>query len=87
MGAYFKTEYSNSLPMFLKNTSVVIDGKPVNEQVIGYYENKIGSIQEELSTSIMADTYMPRIGLAFSISIESTLFTAYRPIREERKDG
>ncbi len=81
MGAYFKTEYSNSLPMFLKNTSVVIDGKPVNEQVIGYYENKIGSIQEELSTSIMADTYMPRIGLAFSISIESTLFTAYRPIR------
>ena len=58
-GAWFKTTYTNSDPMFRSNTTAVVDGIPVNDLYIGYYENKAGSVREQLNTNIMADTYIP----------------------------
>lgn len=75
-GAWFKTTYTNSDPMFRSNTTAVVDGTPVNDLYIGYYENKAGSVREQLNTNIMADTYIPKLALSFSLTAECMWFTS-----------
>lgn len=64
-GAWFRTTYTNSEPMFRSNTTAVVDGTPVNSLYIGYYENTAGTVREQLNTNFMADTYIPRLALSF----------------------
>lgn len=80
-GAWFKTTYTNSDPMFRSNTTAVVDGTPVNDLYIGYYENKAGSVREQLNTNIMADTYIPKLALSFSLTAECMWFTSSKSIR------
>ena len=80
-GAWFKTTYTNSDPMFRSNTTAVVDGIPVNDLYIGYYENKAGSVREQLNTNIMADTYIPKLALSFSLTAECMWFTSSKSIR------
>ena len=51
-GAWFRTTYSNSEPMFRTNTSAVVEGKPVNQLYIGYYDNSSG--ENGMPTAYMA---------------------------------
>lgn len=81
-GAYFKTTYTNSEPLFNTITSAVIDGEAVNDKYIGYYDNSSGSVKEQLSTNFMADTYIPRLGLTFSLTAECVWFTTSQQMRE-----
>lgn len=80
-GAWFKTTYTNSEPMFQTNTTAVVNGTPVNDIYIGYYDNHSGTIREQLNTNFLADTYLPRLGLAFSLTAECVWFTSSRSIR------
>ncbi len=82
-GAWFKTTYTNSEPMFSANTTAVVGGTPVNDLYIGYYDNHTGTVREQLNTNFMADTYLPRIGLAFSITAECMWFTSSKSIRTD----
>lgn len=79
-GAWFKTTYANSEPMFKTNTTVVVDGTPVNDLYIGYYDNSSGSVNEQCNTNFMADTYIPRLGLAFSLTAECMWYTSSRSL-------
>lgn len=81
-GAWFRTTYSNSEPMFRTNTSAVVEGKPVNQLYIGYYDNSSGTIREQLNTNVMADTYIKRLGLTFSLTAEMTWFYSTKNIAE-----
>lgn len=80
-GAWFKTTYTNSEPMFRSNTTAVVDGTPVNDLYLGFYDNKTGSIREQLNTNFMADTYIPRLALSFSITAECMWYTSSKAIR------
>ena len=81
-GAWFRTTYSNSEPMFRTNTSAVVEGKPVNQLYIGYYDNSSGTIREQLNTNVMADTYIKRLGLTFSLTAEMTWFYSTKNMAE-----
>lgn len=80
-GAWFKTTYTNSEPMFRSNTSAVVDGTPVNDLFMGYYDSRSGSVREQLNTNFMADTYIPRLALSFSLTAECMWYTSSRSIR------
>ena len=80
-GAWFKTTYTNSEPMFRSNTTAVVDGTPVNDLYIGYYANKTGSVREQFNTNFMADTYIPRLALSFSLTAECMWYTSSKSIR------
>lgn len=76
-GAYFKTVYSNSMPEY-KSSSVLIQ----NEQLkyVGLYDWEEGTMRESFNTNFMSDTYLPKIGMAFSLSAQCVWFTASRPL-------
>lgn len=80
-GAWFKTTYTNSEPMYRANTTAVVSGTPVNDLYIGYYDNKSGSIREQFNTNFMADTYIPRLALSFSLTAECMWYTSSKSIR------
>lgn len=80
-GAWFKTTYTNSEPMFRSNTTAVVDGTPVNDLYIGYYDSRSGSIREQFNTNFMADTYIPRLALSFSLTAECMWYTSSKSIR------
>ena len=80
-GAWFKTTYTNSEPMFSRNSTSVIEGTPVNDLYIGYYDNRTGSVREQFNTNFMADTYIPRLNLSFSITAECMWYTSSQSIR------
>ena len=80
-GAWFKTTYTNSEPMFRSNTTAVVDGTPVNDLYIGYYDSRSGSIREQFNTNFMADTYIPRLALSFSLTAECMWYTSSQSIR------
>ena len=67
--------------MFRSNTTAVVDGTPVNSLYIGYYENTAGTVREQLNTNFMADTYIPRLALSFSLTAECMWFTSSKSIR------
>lgn len=80
-GAWFKTTYTNSEPMFSRNSTAVIEGTPVNDLYIGYYDNRTGSVREQFNTNFMADTYIPQLNLSFSITAECMWYTSSQSIR------
>ena len=80
-GAWFKTTYTNSEPMFSRSSTAVIEGTPVNDLYIGYYDNRTGSVREQFNTNFMADTYIPRLNLSFSITAECMWYTSSQSIR------
>ena len=81
-GAWLRTTYTNSEPQFRSNTTAVVDGTPVNDRYMGYYDSRSGSVREQFNTNFMADTYLPQLGLAFSLTAECMWFTSSKSIRE-----
>ncbi|MDD4819770.1 MAG: carboxypeptidase-like regulatory domain-containing protein [Flavobacteriales bacterium] len=72
-GAWFKTTYQNSQPVYEK-PSVVLDGEQI--QYVGVYSEDDGYIRESFNTNFLFDTDMPRLGLGFSLSLQCMWFTA-----------
>lgn len=81
-GAWFKTTYANSEPMYRSVTTAVVDGTPVNDMYMGFYDSSEGYVREQLNTNLMADTYLPRLGLAFSVTAECTWYYSSQSMRE-----
>ena len=73
-GAWFKTTYSNSQPMFMTVSDHVIGSTPVSDKYIGYYDTQDGSVYQSFNTNFMADTYIKKLGLSFSVTAECTWF-------------
>lgn len=76
-GAWIKTTYSNSMPQY-KSSSILLNGKQLN--YIGLYEWESGTTREQFNTNFMADTYLKRIGMTFSLAAQCTWFTASQPL-------
>ncbi|MDV3506062.1 TonB-dependent receptor [Elizabethkingia anophelis] len=73
-GAWFRTKYGNSLPVFRTN-DYIIGGKPY--PYLGLYEGmEPRSVNEVLNTNLMLDTYIPRLDLIFSSSFQFSWYSA-----------
>lgn len=73
-GAWFKTKYYNSVPMYYK-PSISIGGMTGGLPYIGIYENDEGYKNSQMNYNLMIDTYIPRLDLTFSASVQGKLFT------------
>lgn len=68
-GAWFRTEYLNSQPMF-ESVSAVIDNQPVREKYVGLYEWNEGRQNDRLNTNVTFDTQIPEWKLIFTTSVQ-----------------
>lgn len=72
-GAWFKTRYSNSLPM-LVSVNDVVNNAPVSDVYVGLYDWNDGSVNKTLTTNLMLDTQIPEWGLIFATSLQCSWF-------------
>ncbi len=77
-GAWFKTQYKNSLPIYMRNDKITINGKPT--PYLGVYLNDDGYQGERLTTNLMADTYIPVLKLEFSTSVQVMWFSSSKAL-------
>ncbi|MDO4462817.1 MAG: TonB-dependent receptor, partial [Bacteroidia bacterium] len=61
-GAYYKSTYQNSQPIYEAPTNV-IGGVVLKEKYVGIYKSRYGRENEQLNISLLCDTQMPKYGL------------------------
>lgn len=81
-GAWFRTTYSNSQSTFSSNVANVVNNVPVNRKYVGYYDWIDGSDRERFNTNFMADTYLKKLGLTFSVTMECQWYYSARTIEK-----
>lgn len=63
-GAWFKSTYTNSQPMF-ETVSEVVDNRPIQEEYVGLYDWNSGRTNQQFNTNFMLDTQAPGMGAYF----------------------
>ena len=72
-GAWFRTRYGNSLPVY-RGRDLVVNGRPY--PYLGLYEGmEPSSTNEVLNTNLMMDTYIPSLDLVFSSSFQFSWYS------------
>lgn len=79
-GAWFRTEYHNSLPIMYKPTAT-IGGEPL--ELVGIYKDDDGFIREMVNTNFTFDTTIPKLKLGFSLSAQCVWLTAEQSMHKE----
>ena len=79
-GAWFLTEYHNSLPIMYKPTKM-IGGEPL--EIVGIYKDDEGFIREMVNTNFTFDTTIPKLKLGFSLSAQCLWITAEQSMFKE----
>lgn len=70
-GAYFKTQYRNSIPVIEQPTaSIGSDGFPY----YGIYQNDTGYVNSNMNYNLFVDTYIPKLDLTISASFQGSFF-------------
>ncbi len=72
-GAWFRTIYRNSLPQY-ERPRAVIGGKEVG--YVGVYQDNEILVRELLNTDLRFDSYLPKIALGVSFSLQSNWFSS-----------
>ncbi|MBO9153466.1 TonB-dependent receptor plug domain-containing protein [Chitinophaga sp. GCM10012297] len=74
-GAWFDTDYSNSLPFYEQiKSDVLVNGEQA--QYIALYDYSNGYNQQRFNTNLTMDTYLPKLGLIVSASFQNIWFTS-----------
>ncbi len=81
-GAWFRTEYHNSLPIQYKPAKRV-GGEALN--LVGVYKDDEGYIREMTNTNFTFDTAIPKLKLGFSISAQCLWLTGEQSMKKENK--
>lgn len=68
-GAWFRSTYTNSQPMF-ESVSTVVDNQPVSEKYVGLYNWSDGRQNDRLNTNFTFDTQIPEWKLIFTTSFQ-----------------
>lgn len=78
-GAWFKTHSYNGQPLpEVLSSNVVTDGKI--RQYMALYEDAEGYDRRQFNTNLMADTYLPRLGLNFAASVQTVWWSSSRTL-------
>jgi hypothetical protein len=72
-GAYLNSQYVNSLPLYRINSDVTVNNNIA--QYVGIYDDSDGYLKEQFNTNVTADSYLPKLGLILSISVQNLWFT------------
>ena len=78
-GAWFRTLYSDSEPYWYRKT-VTINGQYL--PYLGHYNDPNGYWRRSFNTRFMFDTYLPKLKLGFSASIECMWLYRQRSLRQ-----
>lgn len=76
-GAWFRSVYTNSLPMF-ETVSDVVNNVSVSDRYVGLYDWNNGRENEQFNTNFMLDTQIPEWGLIFSTSVQCMWYVSTR---------
>lgn len=68
-GAWFRSVYTNSQPMF-ESVSAVIDNEAVSDKYVGLYAWNNGRQNDQLNTNITFDTQIPEWKFIFTTSVQ-----------------
>lgn len=68
-GAWFRSTYTNSQPMF-ESVSTVIDNQAVSDKYVGLYNWSDGRQNDRLNTNFTFDTQIPEWKLIFTTSVQ-----------------
>lgn len=74
-GAWFNTDYTNSLPFWRVISSTVIMNGDFH-QYIAKFDQSDGYNQQRFNTNVVLDTYMPQLGLIVSVSLQNIWFSS-----------
>lgn len=72
-GAWFRTTYENSEPLF-DPVSEVIQNQAVSDLYVGLYENDDNTIRQQFNTNFIVDTWLEKLGVKLSETIECMWF-------------
>ena len=70
-GAWFQTQYRNTVPVHERPT-ISLGGQSF--PYFGIYANDIGYINENANYNLFIDTYLPRLGLTVSASLQGVVY-------------
>lgn len=82
-GAWYRTVYENSQPVFNNSTTKVIGNVAVNDKYMGFYLSEDKTIKDLANTNFIVDTYLAPIGLKLSATVECMWYA--RSITAERE--
>lgn len=74
-GAWFRSTYRNSQPMYTP-VSAVIDNTALSDMYVGLYVVDDGRVNEQLSTNLLLDTQIPKWGLIFTTSMQAMWYVS-----------
>ncbi len=74
-GAWLRTIYENSEPIF-KSVSKVVNGIALSDEYVGFYEVDDSYHRERFNTNFTVDTWLEELGLKFSTTAECTWFSS-----------
>lgn len=69
-GAWFRTVYENSIPLFRSAPNVVVGGVAVADRYAGYYLNTDRYDKQIFTSNFIFDSYIDRLGLILSATSE-----------------
>ena len=78
-GAWFRSTYTNSM-MLYDPVSDVVDGTPVRNKYIGYYNYNEGRVNNQFNTNFMFDTQITRWGLVFTTTVQCMWWVSTRKL-------
>ena len=74
-GAWFRNRYKSTVVNYnIISTSVITDNKI--RQYVGIYEEDEGTDYQQFNTNLTVDSYLPKLGLTLSASVQSLWFTS-----------
>lgn len=82
-GAWLKTTYKNSRPMYYTSISTLVMGTPVTDKYVGYYHWNEGYCKQRFNTNFIFDTYIQKLGLNFSTTFECMWLKTNQRLRKE----
>lgn len=80
-GAWFRSIYSNSRPMYYAQSGVYGD-RVLSEYYVGLYDWNDGRINEQFSTNLLMDTQIPEWGLIFSASVQAMWYVSTQRMQQ-----
>lgn len=76
-GAWFNTKYSTLALQYIEK-NMMLNNKQL--EYVGLYQWEDGSIYNQLNSNIVLDTYLDKIGMIFSLSLQCAWFKNNKPL-------
>lgn len=76
-GAWFKTTFSNSEPLWYK-PGIIVNNKEL--QYVGLYDDRDGHVSQSFNANLTVDTDLPRLGLNISLTMQNVWFTSTKQL-------